>query len=641
MLLSSVGTMGYSGLSQAFMVNAGANLVTSLGFVHGALDSYLSHEPPTAPLAEFLRPQAEHIQVIREARIFSPDLAQAEMRFQQAMTRLEGVIAEPPITISPDETREISGIISGALNLLGGSLPVSDPTQTSIDSAELFLEGVSKEFTAFMELAADAIVLSDHRGLITSWNPAAERMFGYSSEEVLGKSIAILMPERFREGYREGMRHITQGREHDSMGETMEVLGLRKDSTEFPVSLSHSSWRSAGQRFFAAFVRDITERKLAEDQILQQAHEMTVTASRIRCLFDVSLLMAEPEISLPEFFQGVADIIPLSWQYPKITAARISFNGTAYTTDNWTESQWVQSTNIAIDGVDVGHIEVAYLEERPELAEGPFLQEERDLIEGIARQLENFIQRENLVKQLRQAEKMAAVGNLAAGIGHDFNNYLMSIGNNADLAKDKTTEPKVRSHIEKIRSAADMAVAMVRSLLDFSRPADFKFRTADLSEALDFVEEQLIQHPSYMNGEIELDIETKEGCFAVIDIGKIEQALINLGNNALDAVGSSGRIQIKVERVTLSEGPHIRITVEDNGRGMTPEVQERIFEPFFSTRKDQGGTGLGLAMVYSIINAHKGDISVTSEPGQGATFTILIPASETIRPEVTAEEEES
>ena len=242
--------------------------------------------------------------------------------------------------------------------------------------------------------------------------------------------------------------------------------------------------------------------------------------------------------------------------------------------------------------------------------------------------LEDEVQKKEAAeKQLRQAQKMEAVGTLAGGIAHDFNNLLTGIS--GTLAVAQLDPDNASEHVSAAESAARRAselVKQLKQLLGFTRKTEMKMVSSEVNEIIAELR-KLLRHSFDSSIEFQLDFAENLPPISA-DSTQIEQVLLNLCCNARDAMGGAGGI-IRLSTRLVPDAQHqhqIEITVSDNGSGMSDEVREKIFEPFFTT-KDQGkGTGLGLAMSYGIVQQHRGRLSCESTPGEGSTFSIILPA---------------
>ncbi len=248
----------------------------------------------------------------------------------------------------------------------------------------------------------------------------------------------------------------------------------------------------------------------------------------------------------------------------------------------------------------------------------------------------DITERRELEDQLRQAGKMEAVGQLAGGVAHDFNNILTAILGYADLlATDLPPDDRRREDVDEIRKAAQRAAALTRQLLAFSRKQVLEPRSLNVNELVDNMDKML---RPLLGEHIALRAVPAADLHAVrADPNQIEQVILNLAINARDAMPKGGKLTIETSNVDLDEhyaarhpsvvpGPHVMLAVSDTGTGMDVATQARIFEPFFTTKEPGRGTGLGLATVYGIVKQSGGSIWVYSELGKGTTFKIYLPA---------------
>ncbi len=328
--------------------------------------------------------------------------------------------------------------------------------------------------------------------------------------------------------------------------------------------------------------------------------------------------------------------IPLGWQYPDVCEARIVVGDIEARTPGWRETPWTQSVSFKAGGLP-GLIEVAYLVERPPAAEGPFLAEERALLQSLADMLGAHVDRQRTQAQLRQAQRIQSLGTLAGGIAHDFNNVLVAVGGNVELAARALPEGhRAQTHLRRIGQATRRAVDLVQRILAFSRQQEPRWATVALQPVVEEVLKLL--HPTLPAG---IEIRTRFDADVPnvrADSGQIHQVLMNLGTNAAHAMSErAGVLDIRLEAVTLDataagalelrEGTYAELSVSDTGRGMDRMTLERIFEPFYTTKPAGHGTGLGLSVVHGIVKSHAAAITAESQVGLGTVFRLYFPAA--------------
>jgi len=247
---------------------------------------------------------------------------------------------------------------------------------------------------------------------------------------------------------------------------------------------------------------------------------------------------------------------------------------------------------------------------------------------------EDITSHRNLEAQLRQVQKMEAIGQLAGGVAHDFNNILTVIQGNADLLQNPDLEPlDIRDCGTQIAHAAGRAAGLTRQLLMFARKQQMQPASLNLNESVAQMTRMLQR---ILGEDIELHSEYAPGLPLIrADAGMIEQIILNLAVNARDAMANGGKLTLRttVKKMKRQDGPenapaepHVCLSVTDTGGGIAPEILPRIFEPFFTTKEAGKGTGLGLATVYGIVQQHRGQIITQSEPGKGTTFEVGFPA---------------
>ena len=244
-------------------------------------------------------------------------------------------------------------------------------------------------------------------------------------------------------------------------------------------------------------------------------------------------------------------------------------------------------------------------------------------------------QRKTLEQQLMQAQKMEAVGRLAGGVAHDFNNMLTVIsGYNRMILEDLPVDSNLRTYVEETLKAADRAASITAQLLAFSRRQVMQPAVMDVNRVITHAEKMLRR---LIGEDIELELSLGESLGHIrADPNHLEQAIVNLAVNARDAMPSGGRLRIQTTAVTVDEdfarthpalrpGNFLRVDVSDTGHGMDEATIAHIFEPFFTTKERGKGTGLGLATVYGMVQQTGGDVQVSSQPGRGSTFHVYLP----------------
>jgi len=350
----------------------------------------------------------------------------------------------------------------------------------------------------------------------------------------------------------------------------------------------------------------------------------------LTCLYGIAQIIERPGISLEEILQGIAELLPPAWQYPEITHGRIILDECSYSTKKFKEGKQKQTTSIVVIRERRGVVEVFYEQERPELDEGPFLKEERSLINAIAREVAVIIERiqseedkSKLQDQLRHADRLATIGQLAAGVAHELNEPLGNILGFAQLTKKCPGLPEqAEKDIDKVVVASLHAREVIKKLMVFARQMPPKKTQVNLNQlaedGLYFLESRCVKAGIEMIRSLSPDIPE-----ITADPSQLHQALVNLVVNSIQAMPEGGRLTVQ----TLKSEESVVLIVEDTGLGMSEELKRQIFIPFFTTKDVNQGTGLGLAVVHGIVTSHGGSIQVESEVGSGARFEIRLPVS--------------
>jgi PAS domain S-box-containing protein len=478
---------------------------------------------------------------------------------------------------------------------------------------------------AMVNSLVDAVVSADSGGNIVGWNPGAERLFGYQGSDILGQPITLLIPARHHAGHQAGLARVQEGDEYYVNGSSMERHGRRQDGREFPAVLSLSQWSLADEQFYTVIVRDLTEQKQAEDQLRVQSSALAAAANAIV----ITNRVGKIEWVNPSFTQltgysaeeavGANPRVLKSGQHPPAFYA----------------AMWA-----TISAGNVWHDELVNKRK-----DGALYTEEMTItpVRGADAQITHFVaikqditERRTLENQLRQAQKMEAIGTLAGGIAHDFNNILSAIIGFCHLLElNSSCDQEARGAIEEIHTAANRATEMVKQIVTFSRKGARKREYIRLDgvikEAMKFLRASL---PAQTK--IEMDLEA-DAPIVLADPTQIYQITLNLAANALYAMeGRPGGLTVSVGLFVPDEEflsahpdmqptPYTRLTVSDTGHGMDAMTMGRIFEPFFTNKPVGKGTGLGLSVVHGIVKSHDGIITVESQVGVGTTFCLYFP----------------
>ena len=271
-----------------------------------------------------------------------------------------------------------------------------------------------------------------------------------------------------------------------------------------------------------------------------------------------------------------------------------------------------------------------------ELYSFPIKEKESGKITGIVEFVRDITTQRRLEKQLAQAERMDSIGRLAGGIAHDFNNLLMGIQGSASLMADHfDSDHPFTQHLQKIEACVKNAAELTGRLLGFARGGKYQVRVTDLNALI----RENLELFERTKKELSISCDLAANLWPTeIDRGQINQVFLNLFVNAWEAMPAGGQLHLKTENIQLREdfvathgilaGNYVRVTVSDTGSGMDEVTRTRIFDPFFTTKEKGSGTGLGLASAYGIVKNHNGIITVESQPDQGATFSVFLPASD-------------
>jgi PAS domain S-box-containing protein len=672
------------------------------------LDTHLPDTDPFKLLGELKRSRhARDIPII-----FMVTLDDAE-------TRLKGLESGDDLIVKPFDSREVLARIE---------------RQVTVSKVRTALRESEAKFRSVMESAIDAIISGDAEGLIRSWNSAATALFGYTETEVIGEPIDLIIPERFRKSHQEGIRRVSSGGPTHVIGKTVELAAIRKDGTEFPVELSLATWFLDDKRYYTGIIRDISERKQAEqkfrsvtesaiDAIISADHKGVIVswnkaATRILGYTEEESVGQRLELIIPERFHeahrngmerftrtGEGHVIGTT-----VELAACKKNGEEVPIE-LSLSTWTVRDDRYYTGIirDIG--------ERKE-AEETLRQSEQTLRERTAELKmkndaleETLNQLDEMHSQLLIQEKMASLGKLSAGMAHELNNPAAAAQRGAaqlqatfskwqgiqlrmaelrldekqvkqvmaldQFANDRARNPSdltalARSDLESkleewlheldIDTKGELVPALVS--LGYNQPdlealakvftpsqfavvvdwLSFKFEIYSLVGEIGLGTGRIVElvkalkNYTYMDQAPVQSVDVREGLDNTLIIlhnklkrgitvvkeyaeglpviqayaSELNQVWTNIIDNAIDAMDGEGKLIVR----TRWEAPWVVVEIEDDGPGIPAENQSRIFDPFFTTKRPGEGTGLGLNISRNlIVQKHQGQISVKSKPG--------------------------
>ncbi|WP_366522050.1 PAS domain S-box protein [Candidatus Accumulibacter sp. ACC003] len=533
-----------------------------------------------------------------------------------------------------------------------------------------------EELRSVLENLRDGVITIDEQGLIRSFNPAICTIFEQPATALHDQNLAMLIPAELRQAHQHGLAHHLATGEGPVLGKTVELEGLRRDGSRFPIDLSINAYAVRGERFYSGIIRDSTTRKAAETALrdaLKQAQGYLDVARAVIVVIDCDLSVRMINRAGCELLgRSETEIVGNDWvdRYipaPQRESLRRSFlswmagapcgviaaenqNEILTTAGQVRRLAWSNAllrdaagtvTGTLSSGVDVTDQYAA----------------ERQMHAHVKRLTELNGKLEEAQNQLLQSEKMASVGQLAAGVAHEINNPVGFVNSNLGSLRGEVggllrvidayreadailaEHPAVLAAINEARQAADLDYVrddvgtlideslaglqrvrkIVQDLKDFSRIDAAEWQFADLEAGLD----------STLNivwNEIKYKAELRKEYAGVPEVeciaAQINQILLNLLVNAAHAIEQRGTISLR----TGCTGDDVWVEVEDSGKGIAPEHLPRIFEPFFTTKPVGQGTGLGLSLSYGIAKRHGGRIEASSELGVGSRFRLLLPA---------------
>jgi PAS domain S-box-containing protein len=499
---------------------------------------------------------------------------------------------------------------------------------------------------SLLEAIPDAIVAVSQQGIILQANSQTESMFGYAGEELIGQPIEILVPESFRDQHRHHRDQFVEQPKARRMGPGLDLRGRRRDGSEFPVEISLSPLETDDGIVVLSAIRDVSERKRIEAELQRVHHELSERMDRqlweyqhrLSLIVDSSqdaIIGKNLDGTITHWNKGAEHIY--GYEADEVIGRSITLLAPVDRKDeiprmlesirNGQRVEHFETVRVAKDGRRL-HVAISISPIRDATGE----------IVGASTIARNITAQKKAEDQLRQSQKMEAVGRLAGGISHDFNNILGIITMCAELLRTHVaSEGLPQELIGHIRDASKRGAALTRQLVAFSRKQPSQPKLLDLNDRLREVCKLL---RPLMGDDVSVQLLPRsELAFVRADPSQLDQIVLNLAVNSRDAMPQGGKFIIETATSEFDEdfvrqhppmkpGRYVMLAVSDNGAGMTDATRARIFEPFFTTKEMGRGTGLGLATVYGIVQQSGGHIWVYSEPGRGTTFKVYLPCAD-------------
>ena len=484
----------------------------------------------------------------------------------------------------------------------------------------------------------DILLLRSHYYFFSSMNKADNHIFeNISKKNSISESCKKFFPSQIYSLYKSFFENDDRKKINKIVFDTIK---LKKNTKIFLVPIFFDSKLKGFTIFYfplssefesnsVDYLTFLTNTLLISLDHLEVKSILNERIKELTCLYGIAQFSDKNELSLDEILRKIVEILPSAWQFPEIANARIALDQNLYVSDHFELSEIKQSAHLFVDGVNRGFLEVNYPTDKISSHENPFLPEEEDLINTIAREISVLVEKRQteeekakLHNQLRHADRLATIGQLSAGVAHELNEPLGNILGFAQLLKKSNKlDSQMRSDVEGIINASLHAREVIKKLMLFSRQMPTQKTMIDLN--------QIVENGLYFlasrcekNGIKLIQELSEKPTYLIADSSQLHQVLVNLVVNAIQAMNDDGELLIK----TYQDNEQVFLVVKDSGVGMDQETLRQIFIPFYTTKDISEGTGLGLAVVHGIIKSHQGSIQVKSKKGAGTTFLVAFPA---------------
>jgi PAS domain S-box-containing protein len=523
-----------------------------------------------------------------------------------------------------------------------------------------------ERFRTLMESAPDALLYVNAKGNIVMANIQAERLFGYPREELVGKELEKLIPERFRDIHKKHREEYFKAPTARSMGgHGYEPYGRAADGREFPVDISLSPVRTTEGIFVLADIRDVTGIKQAEQKIKRGYHFQKTISSILQISLENTPFEKQLEDILEEIIsipiipslkkgciflleEDRPDVLKMKVQkgYPdnidvcsivpvgECLCGQAALSGEIIACDYDSELHKLKYEGIAPHsnycipvvkgGKTLGVISILLKKGYKRSKEDDeFMLSIANTVAGVIERHRMEQEKHKLQEQLIQAEKLSALGRLTANVAHEIRNPLTMIGGYAKRLSKTTTDERQKEYIDVIVSEVDRLEKILKSVLTYSRESSLDLKKHKIVEIV----EESLKTFELISEERNIKIVRKFSDVSdiIIDGEKIKEVINNIVSNAVDFMPQGGILTVSILEEIIKDMPYLCIRIADTGVGIPSDKLRLVFEPFFTTKVMEKGTGLGLAISKKIVEDHGGFIKVESIVGKGSTFSIYIP----------------
>ncbi len=497
-----------------------------------------------------------------------------------------------------------------------------------------------------LETLPDAIVAVNRDGTIVQINSQTQALFGYTRDELIGQKIEILVPESYRRQHHHHRKDIAETPKTRRMGANLDLSGRRRNGSEFPVEISLSPVTTEDGMFVLSAIRDISDRKRIAEELRranEELHRRTAEQlgeyrSRLALIIDSSedaIIGKDLNGIITSWNKGAERIYGYTpeeaiGQHISLLAPSDRPEEIPEILEKIAQGESIEHSESVRVTKDGRRLDVS-------ISVSPLRDAKGDVI-GASAIARDITAQKRAESQLHQSQKMEAIGRLAGGVAHDFNNILGIIRACTEFLRDRIDSAAESSlYVENIKKAIERGSSLTRQLLAFSRSSAIQPRVLDLNERLKDVSKLL---RPLMGDDVEILVVSKSPAAVVeADPGQLDQIVVNLAVNARDAMPRGGKFILETatarfdeafaeQHQSMTPGKYVLLAVSDTGNGMDGATVSRIFEPFFTTKEVGKGTGLGLATVYGIVKQSAGHILVYSELGHGTTFKIYLPSAD-------------